>query len=132
AYPVLGRSFVAPPSKCDDCEGGADAIVFGIKLQPIMAVSDGVVTAVDEGDAVTGEVSVTMSDAVGRTYTYRGFNDDNPGTADGAAPRHLRLTSLARVGTVVRAGQILGFMGDTDPMPANEHRGVVAGDAIWP
>jgi hypothetical protein len=132
AYPVLGRSFVAPPSPCDDCEEGADAIVFGIKLQPIMAVADGVVTAVDDGDAVTGEVSVTISDAMGRTYTYRGFNDDNPGTADGAAPRHLRLTSLSKVGTVVRAGQILGFMGDTDPMPANEHRGVVAGDAIWP
>ena len=73
----------------DSCDGGTDAVIFGSKLQPMMAVMDGVVTAVEEGDPVSGEVSVTITDALGRTYTYRGFNDDNPGTNDGAAPRHL-------------------------------------------
>jgi hypothetical protein len=134
AYPVLGRSFVTPPPPCtdDSCDVGTDAIIFGAKLQPIMAVADGVVTAVEEGDPISSEVSVTVVDAFGRTYTYRGFNDDNPGTADGAAPRYLRLTTFATVGNAVRAGQILGFMGDTDPMPANEHRGIIGADPIWP
>jgi hypothetical protein len=77
-------------------------------------------------------VSVTIADAAGRSYRYTGFNDDNPGTDDGQAPRHLRLTALAHVGTAVRAGQIIGFLGDTDPMPSNEHRGIADGDAIWP
>ena len=134
AYPVLGRSFVTPPPVCnqDACDVGTDAVIFGAKLQPIMAVADGVVTAVEEGDPISGEVSVTIVDPMGRTFTYRGFNDDTPGTDDGAAPRHLRLTTFATVGRAVRAGQIIGFMGDTDPMPANEHRGVVADDPIWP
>jgi murein DD-endopeptidase MepM/ murein hydrolase activator NlpD len=134
AYPVMGRSFVSPPPVCneDTCDVGTDAIVFGIKLQPVMAVADGVITAVEEGDPVSGEVGVTIVDAFGRTFTYRGFNDDNPGTDDGAAPRYLRLSSYAQVGNAVRAGQIIGFMGDTDPMPSTEHRGIVGGDPIWP
>jgi hypothetical protein len=44
----------------------------------------------------------------------------------------LRLTSLAQVGLQVRAGQIIGFLGNTDPMPATEHRGSDPDDAVWP
>ena len=132
AFPVLGKSLVAPPAPCEDvCDGGADAVVYGQKMQPIMAVMSGVVTAVDEQDPVAGSVSVTITDALGRTYQYSGFNDDTPGTADGAAPRPHRLTVLARVGTQVRAGQVIGFMGDTDPMPSNENFGI-GDDAVWP
>jgi hypothetical protein len=132
AFPVLGKSLVAPPAPCEDvCDGGADAVVYGQKMQPIMAVMSGVVTAVHEQDPVAGSVSVTITDALGRTYQYSGFNDDTPGTADGAAPRPHRLTVLARVGTQVRAGQVIGFMGDTDPMPSNENFGI-GDDAVWP
>jgi hypothetical protein len=133
SFPVLGKALVALPPTCDDvCEPGTDAVVFGQKLQPILAVADGVVTAVEEGDPVSGTVSVTVSDAAGRTYHYSGFNDDTPGTHDGAAVRAHRLTALAQVGVQVRAGQMLGFMGDTDPMPSNENFGLGADDAIWP
>ena len=78
-----------------------------------------------------GSVSVTITDALGRTYHYSGFNDDTPGTADGAAIRPYRLTVLAEVGTQVRAGQVIGFMGDTDPMPSNENIGI-GDEAVWP
>ena len=31
----------------------------------------------------------------------------------------------------VFAGQIIGYMGDTDPMPLDEHRGT-GDDPVWP
>jgi hypothetical protein len=125
---------LAPPADCIEveCGDGTDAIVYGQKFQPILAAVDGVVTAVDDGDALSGAVTVTVTDAAGRTYEYAGFNDDSPGLDDDAAIRSYRLTSLATVGAPVRAGQILGFMGDTDPMPSNELFGTSAGDAVWP
>lgn len=132
-YPVLGPSRPAI-ADCDEaaladgtelsrddldatglCAEHPPSIVFGVKLQPIAAVADGVVTAVrDEPGA---PISVTITDLDGRSYVYSGFNDDSPGTNDGAAPDHLRLTALAAVGRTVYAGQIIGFMGDTDPLP---------------
>ncbi len=143
SYPVLGPSRVAIP-ECDEaeqievadnadgtasvdgpsladnesaglCTPQAPGIVFGVKLQPVLAVADGVVTDVrdDAGHAIT----VTVTDTNGTSFVYSGFNDDNPGTDDGEAPSHLRVSALAEVGRAVRAGQVLGFMGDTDPLP---------------
>src|SRR5262249_2754945 len=132
AFPVLGKSLVAPPAPCQDiCDGGADAVVYGQKMQPVMAAMNGVVTAVDDGDPVDGSVSVTITDALGRTYHYSGFNDDTPGTDDGAAIRPCRWTVLPGVVPQIRAGQVIGYMGDTDPMPSNENFGI-GDDAVWP
>jgi hypothetical protein len=131
AYPVLGRSVVVPPVACDDCGGGTEAIVYGTKLQPILAVVDGVVTARQLDDPVSGAVTLAITDRRGNTFHYSGFNDDHPDTSDGAAPPWLRFTSLAEVGTPVWAGQIVGFMGDTDPMPSQEHVGV-GDEPVWP
>jgi hypothetical protein len=136
AFPVLGPTRLAAPD-CGDaqdvaqnasgsgshadieaaglCAEEAPGIVFGVKMQPVLAVADGVVTRVHDKPGDT--ISVTITDTVGRSYVLAGFNDDTPGTNDGAAPAHLRLTSLAAVGQSVRAGQVLGFMGDTDPLP---------------
>lgn len=136
AFPVLGPTRLAAPD-CGDAQdvaqnAGADAsraeieaaglcaeeapsIIFGVKLQPVLAVVDGVVTQVTDTPGET--ISVTITDESGRSYRLAGFNDDNPGTDDGAAPDHLRLSALARVGTTVRAGQVIGFMGDTSPLP---------------
>ena len=146
AYPVLGPSRAAVP-ECDDAEqievadvegrdGGelagpsradieaaglcteqAPGIVFGVKLQPVMAVADGIVTNVVDEPGSDTPISVTITDEDGVSYIYAGFNDDNPGTDDGSAPDHLRLSGLAQIGKQVRAGQIIGFMGDTDPLP---------------
>lgn len=146
-FPVLGPARLASP----DCQGdeGADdaarqsladieaaglctdaapAIVFGVKLQPIRSVVDGVVTAVDDDPESDRPISITITDATGRSYVYSGFNDDNPGTSDGAAPDHLRLSALGKLGQTVWAGQIIGFMGDTDPIPVGV-RGEVPTDS---
>lgn len=136
AFPVLGPTRLATPD-CGDaentattadgdasraeieaaglCAEEAPSILFGVKLQPVLAVVHGVVTDVVDRPGET--ISVTITDELGRSYRLAGFNDDTPGTDDGAAPAHLRLTALARVGATVRAGQVIGFMGDTSPLP---------------
>jgi hypothetical protein len=136
AFPVLGPTRLAAPEcgsaeeQVDGADEGAPAadveaaglcaanppgIVFGVKLQPVLAVVDGIVTAVNDQPGET--ISVTITERSGRSYTMAGFNDDNPGTNDGAAPPYLRLSALGRVGATVRAGQVVGFLGDTDPIP---------------
>lgn len=146
AFPVLGPSRAAIP-QCDDaeeiqvadvdgsngqelsgpsradieaaglCTDQAPAVVFGVKLQPITAVADGIVTDVVDEPGTNTPITVTITSEAGISYIYAGFNDDNPGTSDGNAPDHLRLTALAEIGKQVRAGQIIGFMGDTEPLP---------------
>lgn len=101
------------------CTEHAPAMVFGVKLQPVLAVADGVVTEVVDRPGTAMPITLTITDTLGMSYLYSGFNDDSPGTDDGAASPHLRLTPLAEVGTPVRAGQIIGFMGDTDPLPTD-------------
>jgi hypothetical protein len=133
AFPVLGSAVVTPPHPCalDSCEPGSPAIIYGQKLQPVLAAVDGVVTAVELDDPVSGAVTLTLTDIDGRTFHYAGFNDDTPGTDDGDASPSLRFTALGQVGATVRAGQIIGFMGDTDPMPSDENRGAPT-QAVWP
>ena len=105
AFPVLGPTRLAAPD-CGDaqdvvenagasgsaaeieaaglCAEEAPGIVFGVKLQPVLAVVDGVITDVID---VPGEtISVTITDTSGRSFELAGFNDDTPGTNDGAAP----------------------------------------------
>ncbi len=113
------------------CTQNAPSIVFGVKLQPVLAGHDGIVTAVDDEPASGRPISVTITDITGRSYIYSGFNDDNPGTSDGQAPPHLRLTALAEVGNTVRAGQIIGFMGDTDPIPVGVRGEVPTDDTVY-
>ena len=120
AFPLLGPAAVAPPPPCvETCDDPNPAIVYGRKLQPVLAAADGVVTSVVYEHASTGRVELTITDTAGTSYHYAGFNDDNPGTDDGAAPPALRLTALARVGGAVRAGQVIGFLGDSDREPIN-------------
>jgi hypothetical protein len=99
------------------CTARAPAVILGLQLQPVLAVADGVVTSVRDDPAAGTPITVTITDPDGTSYVYSGFNDDNPGTDDGAAPDHLRLSGLARVGNTVRAGQIIGFMGNSDDLP---------------
>lgn len=132
AFPVLGKTAITPPIPCDfeECEEGTSAIIFGVKMQPVLASVHGVVTAVDSDDAASGNVSVTITDKEGRRFVYAGLNDDTPGTDDAAAPAWFRTSALARVGQHVYAGQIIGFMGDSDPMPG--HTVIAEGEAVWP
>ena len=132
AFPVLGHTVITPPLPCgyEACPEGTSAMIFGQKLQPVLAAIDGVVTSVELDDPTTGNVRITITGRHGRRFVYAGLNDDTPGTNDGAAEDRLRVTTLARVGTPVYAGQIIGFMGDSDPMPG--HAIIRPGEAVWP
>jgi murein DD-endopeptidase MepM/ murein hydrolase activator NlpD len=134
AFPVLGRAVMALPNPCraEICDVGTDAVIYGQQLQPILAAHEGVVTSVTPVDPLTGGTAVTITDTFGRTYRYTGFNDDSFGTHDGAAHPSLRLTSLVRIGGTVRAGQIIGFMGDSDPMPSGGETIVDPDAQVWP
>jgi hypothetical protein len=131
AFPLLGATVISPPLPCDldGCEPGTEAFIFASQLQPVLAVVDGVITAVDLDDPVTGGVSLTLTARDGRRFVYRSLNDDTPGSDDGEAVGAHRVSALARVGTSVYAGQIIGFAGNSDPMPG--HVVVEPGD-VWP
>ena len=130
---MLGKSLVAPPAPCQDiCDDGTDAVVYGQKMQPILAVMSGVVTAVEEDDPVGGlgerHDHRRARPHVSLLRVQRRHAGHRP-TVPRSAP--YRLTVLAKVGTQVRAGQVIGFMGDTDPMPSNENFGI-GDEAVWP
>ncbi|MFK8026245.1 MAG: hypothetical protein AB8G26_19980 [Ilumatobacter sp.] len=113
---------VGGPTRDDLVDAGLcgvvdSVIVFGVKLQPILSMSDGIVTSVADRPGSEEPIEVTITNEFGISFIYSGFNDDSPGTDDGAATPHHRLTPLASVGRTVRAGQIIGFMGDSDPLP---------------
>ncbi len=108
AYPVLGPSRLATPdcnalandaetqtdtsiSRADIeaaglCTAQAPAIIFGVKLQPIRAAADGVVTAVNDQPNSDRPITVTITATNGLSYIYAGFNDDNQGPDDGDCP----------------------------------------------
>ncbi|WP_051063074.1 M23 family metallopeptidase [Ilumatobacter nonamiensis] len=115
-------SWVAVTSFADIHEAGRCAaqtpgVITGAQLQPVLAVADGVITNVHDEPGSGDPISITLTDASGTSFVYSGFNDDNPGTDDGNAPEHLRLSGLAEVGRTVRAGQVIGFMGNSAALP---------------
>lgn len=135
AFPVLGPVTLAPPEECERaCDDATSTVViFGRTMQPVLAAADGVVTAVQPADPVNGDVRLMITDTQGFTYRYSGLNDDTPGTNDGIAPLRLRFSTAVEVGNTVRAGQIIGFMGNSDPVPTEHGEHFLAdGHHVWP
>ncbi|MEP6660207.1 MAG: M23 family metallopeptidase [Acidimicrobiales bacterium] len=101
----------AETTTCPRHHAGND--LFGVKLQPLLAAADGTVTELldEEGKAGNG---ITIEDAEHWTYHYFHMNNDTPGSKnDGANAWVWRYAPEIRVGATVRAGQFLGFMGDS-------------------
>jgi murein DD-endopeptidase MepM/ murein hydrolase activator NlpD len=122
-WPVRAIVFpVAGPVSFDDSWGafrgtidshfhiGVDLI--GARLQPIVAVADGVIRrfVIDHSTAGWGIV-LTSSD--GWEYRYYHINNDSPGTDDGSNPEVFRFAPGLVAGDRVRAGQLIGYMGDS-------------------
>jgi murein DD-endopeptidase MepM/ murein hydrolase activator NlpD len=125
AFPVLG-----PVTIGDDVSDSV--VIFGLTMQPVLAAADGVVTAVQPSDPVSGDVRVMITDERGVTYRYSGLNDDTPGTDDGDAPLRLRVSTIVEVGATVRAGQIIGFIGNSDPVPTGGETFLADDTPVWP
>ncbi len=87
--------------------------LMGAKLQKLLAAVDGKVTyARLDGGGLSGNM-LTVTDDEGWSYRYIHLNNDSPGTDDGLSPIELVVPGGLKVGTKVRAGEHIAFMGDS-------------------
>jgi len=116
AFPVLG-----PVSFIDDwhfSRAGGDRVHEGLDMigssgQPLRAAFDGrVERLVTTNNGISG-VSIELRRNDDLRAIYRHVNNDTPGTTDNSAIDAFRIHPGITEGTAVRAGQIIGFMGDT-------------------
>jgi murein DD-endopeptidase MepM/ murein hydrolase activator NlpD len=94
--------------------------IMGSKLQPIVATVSGHITHLVVNH-VTAGYGLVITDAAGWQYRYYHLNNDSPGTADNAAPIGWRLAPGLAEGSVVVAGQLIGYMGDSGDAQNNPH-----------
>jgi hypothetical protein len=86
--------------------------LFGEKLQRLLAPVDGRVTSVVSGTARAGN-QLTIQGTDGWRYLYVHINNDAPGTDDDTNPAEWAFAPGIGVGSVVRAGQHIGYLGDS-------------------
>ncbi|MFV0309842.1 MAG: M23 family metallopeptidase [Desertimonas sp.] len=113
-FPVVGRvSYWNDWGVCrDGCtryHKGNDLI--GDPLQPIVAMVDGTVHHLI--DHPTAGYGVAIVDAQGWRYDVYHINNDSPGTDDGGDRGSWRFALGVEAGASVRAGQLIGWMGDS-------------------
>lgn len=112
-FPVLGSSsytdtFGAPRSG-GRTHKGAD--IFGVKGQALVAAAPGTVTGKSYGQL--GGYMLTITDYDGNSHFYAHLNNDSKGTDDGKGGEKTAYAAGISVGTAVRAGQLVAFLGDS-------------------
>jgi murein DD-endopeptidase MepM/ murein hydrolase activator NlpD/uncharacterized membrane protein len=114
-FPVLGPADYADtwgaPRHGGRAHEGTD--IIGVPMQPLLAAVDGIVTRVQHEPAGISGVVITIQDADGWRYNYFHVNNDTPGTDDGLSANFFRIAPGIALGAEVRAGQIIGYMGDS-------------------
>ena len=88
------------------------------KMVEVYAFADGVVTHVDERPRPGRYVSIDHDEGWSSLYVH--LNDDNPGTDDGEAPWSLTLAPGIEEGAEVKAGQLIGWVGDSGNAEGNK------------
>ena len=114
-FPVLGPVAYADgwgdPRSGGRRHEGTD--IVGVRMQPILAVVDGVISRYQPTSTGIRGVAISIADEDGWRYNYFHNNDDTPGTDDGVASDEFRLAPGLRLGDTVVAGQIIAYMGDS-------------------
>ncbi len=117
-FPVEGSvtysdTWGACRSGCSRSHQGTD--IMGKKLQRLLAANDATVTWLRDTATPDGSRSniLILEDAAGWEYWYVHINNDSPGTDDGANPAEWRFAPGIAVGTQVKAGQHVAYMGDS-------------------
>ena len=115
AFPVLGpvrysNDFGACRDGCARHHQGND--LLGVRMQPLLAAVDGTITNIRTESGISGN-GITVTGADGWYYNYFHVNNDTPGTDDGAAGPEWVVSPGLTVGSHVRAGQVIGYMGDS-------------------
>lgn len=87
--------------------------LMGEKGYHLVAPADGVIVDLRGPGQGYGDYSIRMQDAEGWFYAFLHMNNDTWGTDDGSAPVEMVFAPGLAVGSTVRAGQFLGFMGDS-------------------
>lgn len=126
-FPVIGPvrytdTFGACRDGCTRTHKGVD--IFGDKLSPLVAAADGTVVAIRRSALTRAGNEITIRDDEGWYYLYLHLNNDSPGTDDGANPQSWIVASRLKVGMRVRAGDLLGYLGDSgnaESLPAHLH-----------
>jgi hypothetical protein len=86
--------------------------IMGAKHSPIYAARGGKITFMPLVKPSYG-YTINIAGDDGRRYSYIHLNDDTPGTRDAkAGPEHAYAPGL-KVGSIVRRGQLIGYMGDS-------------------
>ena len=115
AFPVLGPvnyvdTWYAPRDAGLRRHEGTDLI--GVKLQPVLAAVDGVITKIRRESGIAGNgVAITAPD--GYRYGYYHLNNDSPSSNDGDSLAEWTMPPGLHEGDHVRAGQIIGYMGNS-------------------
>lgn len=81
------------------------------KLTPVYAAAAGVIVTVDTSSL--GGRYVEIQHAAGWSTRYMHLNNDDPGTDNGSADWSLTVVPGLEVGTRVRAGQQIAYVGDS-------------------
>lgn len=109
--------------------------MLGVRLQPLVAATDGVISHLVINSPTAGWGFV-IKDALGWEYRYYHVNNDAPGRSDDSNPVAWRLAPALTEGSKVVAGQLIGYMGDSGDSAGNPHLHFEiadpSGDAIDP
>jgi Peptidase family M23 len=111
-YPIVGASlpingFGACRDNCTREHHGVDILTYKWKGQPVVAATDGVISLIrDDGEWCN--IHITGDDGWSTRYVH--LNTDTPGSDDN---RYTCLPDGIEVGARVRAGQIIGWIGDS-------------------
>lgn len=117
-YPVLGASsysndYNAPRNHCGTQPCYHHAIdIIAKKRAPIVAAVGGTITYAGYPQPSWGYMIQITSDS-GWEYNYLHINNDTPGTDDGKAKMQFVYAPGMKEGDRVRAGQLLGWVGDS-------------------
>jgi hypothetical protein len=114
-FPVVGTAsltdtFGAPRSG-GRTHAGQD--IFAPKMAHLVAVVDGRVTSKTWSNAGLAGNALTITDDEGWRYVYIHLNNDTPGTDDGVNRHDQAFAPGIVVGQRVKAGQLLGYNGDS-------------------
>ena len=115
-FPVAGPAdysdtFGACRDGCARLHQGVD--IFAPKLTPLIAAADGRIVSERRNATKKAGNKLTIEDAEGWRYVYVHLNNDTPGTDDNANPQSWIAAGDLRAGDMVRAGQVIGYLGDS-------------------
>ena len=88
------------------------------KMVEVYAFADGIVTKINERPRPGRYISIDHGDGWATLYVH--LNDDNPGTDDGEADWSLTLAPGIEEGAEVKAGQLIGWAGDSGNAEGNK------------